>query len=329
MSKVTAVVIHEHGKPVDVARVETVEVPEVGPGDARVRMLLAPINPADLNVLEGTYPVRPRLPGVPGAEGVGRVEAIGDGVDTVKEGDLVLMPPALGTWRQALVCPADNLIPCPADIPLEQAAMLRVNPATALRMLRDFVTLAPGEWVVQNASNSGVGRAVIQLAQVHGWRTVNVVRRPELIEEMLLLGGDVVVLDKPDAEVDLRAATGDAPPRLALNAVGGDSASRLSASLAPGGTLVTYGAMSRQPLRISNGDLIFRNLTFRGFWVSQWFKEATRADRIAMFDEIFALAREGRLYTPVESIYALERAKEAIAAAAEGMRNGKILLSAD
>lgn len=327
MSKVTAVVIHEHGQPTEVARVETVALPEVGAGEARVRMLFAPINPADLNVLEGKYPVRPALPGVPGGEGVGRVEAIGDGVTAVQAGDLVLLPPALGTWRQALVCPAEDLIPCPADLPLEQAAMLRVNPATALRMLRDFVALQPGEWVVQNAANSGVGRSVIQIAQAQGWRTVNVVRRPELIEELRRLGGDAVVLDYREAEAQIHAATGGALPRLGLNAVGGDSASRLAAALAPGGTLVTYGAMSRQPMRISNADLIFRDITFRGFWVSQWYKCAARAERLAMFDEIFALARDGRLHTPVEATFPLEQAKEAIAAAAKGMRSGKILFS--
>jgi len=329
MSKVTAVVIHRHGPPTEVAQVEAWDLPEVQAGQARVRMLFAPINPADLNMLEGKYPIAPKLPGVPGGEGIGRVEAIGDGVTAVKEGDLVLLPQAVGTWRQALVCSAEDLLPCPDDIPLEQAAMLRVNPATALRMLCDFVKLEPGDWVVQNASNSGVGRAVIQIARAQGWRTVNVVRRPELIEEILLMGGDAVVLEGADADKDLRDAMGGAAAKLALNAVGGESATRLAAALAPGGTLVTYGAMSRQPLRISNADLIFRDITFRGFWVSQWYKQAGRDERLAMLEEIFALAREGRMHTPVEEVFPLARAGEAIAAAARGKRSGKILLSGE
>ncbi len=304
---------------------EQVELPRVGPKDARMRMLFAPINPADLNVLEGTYPLRPTLPGVVGGEGVGRVEEIGSAVTGVRIGEVVLLPLGVGTWRQEVVCPAEDLIPCPDDIPLEQAAMLRVNPATALRMLLDFVTLAPGEWVVQNSANSGVGRAVFQIARARGWRTINVVRRPELIEELLLLGADVVVLEGEGAEVNIRAATGEAAPRLGLNAVGGESASRLAKALAPSGTLVTYGAMSRQGMRISNGDLIFRDLSFRGFWVSRWYRQATHAARLAMFEEIFILAREGQLHTPVEAVFPLEKAKEAIEAASQGKRGGKIL----
>src|SRR5207248_10851014 len=120
-------------------------------------------------------------------------------------------------------------------------AMLRINPATALRMLRDFVDLAAGDFVIQNAANSAVGRLVIQIAKANQWRTINLVRRPELIDELRALGGDFVFLDDDDVKGQIATATGGAPMRLALNCVGGDSALRLANALAPGGTLVTYG----------------------------------------------------------------------------------------
>jgi trans-2-enoyl-CoA reductase len=248
MPKVRAIVFHQHGAPADVARVEEIEVPEPGPGEARVRVLAAPINPADLNTIEGIYPIRPVLPGVPGVEGIAAVEAIGVRVDQVCVGDRVLLPHGFGIWRSAGVAKAENLRVVPPGIDTVQAAMLKINPATALRMLRDFEPLAPGDWVLQNAANSAVGRAVIQIAHATGVRTVNVVRRPELVEELRALGADAVLVDGEDLGPKISSATAGTALRLALNAVGGDSALRLANALAPGGTVVTYGAMSRKPL---------------------------------------------------------------------------------
>jgi trans-2-enoyl-CoA reductase len=324
-SKVRAIVFHEHGTPAAVARCEEIEIPPLGPGDMRVRMLAAPINPADLNVIEGKYPVLPALPGVPGVEGVGVVEEVGVEVAGVCRGERVLLPHRLGTWREAAVLPAASLRVVPAEIPVTQAAMLRINPATALRMMRDFVPLAPGDWLLQNAANSGVGRAVIQIARATGLRTVNLVRRPELIEELRALGADVVILDDGDPRKEIAAATDGTAPRLALNAVGGDSALRLANALAPGGTIVTYGAMSRQPLRIPNGLLIFKDLHWRGFWITQWYRHATPEAEAAMFAELCDLALRGILHTPVEQVYPLDEIAIALPHAARPGRSGKVL----
>jgi len=329
-TNVSAIVLHEFGTPAEVARVESVTLPPTGADGARVRVLAAPINPADLNVLEGKYPIRPTLPGTPGVEGVGVVEEIGNDVKKVKAGDRVLLPAGWGSWREAgVVADADAALRIvPPGVPVEQAAMLRINPATALRMLRDFVELAPGDFVIQNAANSAVGRLVIQIARAEGWRTINLVRRPELIDEMRAWGGDVVVLDGEETKDEIAAATGGAKVRLALNSVGGDSALRVANALAPGGTIVTFGAMSRQPLRIPNGLLIFQDLRWRGFWISQWYREATAEADAAMFSELFDLAARGVLHSPVERVYPLSEATAAIAHAAKSQRAGKILFGA-
>ncbi len=216
----------------------------------------------------------------------------------------------------------------PPELAVEQAAMLRVNPATAWRMLRDFTELAAGDFVVQNAGNSAVGRLVIQIAKANQWRTISLVRRPELIDELRALGGDVVLLDNDEAKDQIAAVTGGAPVRLALNAVGGDSALRIANALTPGGSHVTYGAMGRQPLRIPNGLLIFKDLRWRGFWVTRWYREASREAEAAMFEGLFALARRGLLHTPVERIYPLSEAVAAVKHAAQSRRTGKILFGA-
>lgn len=327
---VSAIVLQEFGTPADVVRVESIALPPVPLDGVRVRMLATPLNPADLNVLEGKYPIRPQLPGTPGVEGVGVVEEAGAEVKQVKVGDHVLLPHGLGSWREAaVIAQADEtLTVVPAEVPVAEAAMLRINPATALRMLRDFTELAPGDFVIQNAANSAVGRLVIQIARAHGWKTINLVRRPELIDELRALGGDVVLLDDDTAKDQIAAATNGAPVKLALNCVGGESALRLANALAAHGTLVTYGAMSRQPLRIPNGLLIFKDLRWRGFWITQWYREASHEAEAAMFEELFALAKRGQLRTPVERVYPLSEAVAAVRHAQQSQRTGKILFGA-
>ncbi|HYR58825.1 MAG TPA: 2-enoyl thioester reductase domain-containing protein [Chthoniobacteraceae bacterium] len=320
--------IQRHGPPAEAARVEPVALPDPQPHEALVRMLAAPINPADLNLIEGKYGIRPELPAVMGIEGAGRVEEIGSAVTNLKPGALVLMPTRAGAWREASVVAANDLIAVPEGIAPEQAAMLRVNPATAWRMLHDFVPLARGDCVVQNAANSAVGRAVNDIGRELGFRILNVARRDDAVEEFRGSGSEAF-LDNDDLGAALERATNGAPIRLALNAVGGDSALRLAKALATGGTIVTYGAMSRQPLRIPAGLLIFSDVRWRGFWVTRWFEAATAGERAAMFGEIFSLARRGVIGAKIERVYPITAVSEALTHAAQGGRSGKILFGFD
>jgi trans-2-enoyl-CoA reductase len=326
MNKVRAIIFYEHGVPEKVTRVEEIEIEPPKSGEALVRMIAAPIHPSDLNLIEGKYPIHPVLPAIAGSEGAGVVEEIGEGVNGVAPGDLVLLPRSFGTWREAGVVGAEELVVVPHGIEPLQAAMLRVNPATAFRMLRDFVELQPGDFVVQNAGNSAVGRAVIQIAHACGWRTISLVRRASLIDELKSIGADFVFLDDEDAAPRIELAAVGRPCSLALNAVGGESALRLANALASGGTIVTYGAMSRQPLRIPNGLLIFKDLRFRGFWITPRRQRATSEESTAMINELFALARRGVLRQPVERVYALDSIREAIEHAQRSGRGGKILM---
>ena len=168
----------------------------------------------------------------------------------------------MGNWSEAYVADANSLIPLPDDMPLEQAAMLSVNPPTAWRMLETFVDLHPGDWVIQNAANSGVGRAVIQIARLRGLKTVNIVRRKDLISELEAEGADVVITDEIPLSKQIRDLIGNGTAPLGLNAVGGESAREIAKSLSDHGTLVTYGAMGLQPLQMSNSLLIFKDLCF-------------------------------------------------------------------
>src|SRR6266516_2742838 len=323
---INAAVYEKHGNPADVLHVETRSWPMPAANEAVVKMYAAPINPADLNQIEGKYPVRAELPATPGFEGAGVVTELGRGVNGLTIGALVILPHNIGTWRDAVAVKAEELVVVPEGIEPVQAAMLKINPLTAWRLLHDYVDLQKGDWLIQNAANSAAGRDVIQIAHELGYRTVNVVRRAELIEELRAEGGDVVLVDGDNLREEVKSPTGGASIRLGLNSVGGDSALRLANCLAPAGTLVSFGAMSLQPLKIPTGLLIFKDLRFRGIWINKWYDNATPSERMTAFRPLFDMARRGLLKTKVEKAYRLSEVKTAVAHAAQGKRSGKIIL---
>src|SRR5438309_4595915 len=325
METINAAVYETHGNPADVLQVESQPWPTPSAGEVIVKMRAAPINPADLNQIEGKYPVRAQLPATPGFEGAGIVAEVDRGVTNVAVGALVILPHNIGTWRDAVAVKADELVVVPAGIKPVHAAMLKINPMTAWRLLHDYVDLARGDWLIQNAANSAAGRAVIQIAHELGYKTVNVVRRPELIDELRGEGGDVVLVDGEKLRDEVKDATSGAAIRLGLNSVGGESALRLANCLAFGGTLVSFGAMSLQPLKILTGLLFSKYLRFRGIWINKWYDDAMMQERMEAFKRLFDMAKRGLLKTKVEKAYPIEDAKAAVAHAAQSKRSGKII----
>jgi trans-2-enoyl-CoA reductase len=326
MSKtIKAIVYERHGNPAEVLQIQTQPWPKPAADEAVVEMRAAPINPADINAIEGKYPGRREVPAVPGFEGAGVVVEVGENVSTINKGALVILPHNIGTWREAIAVKASELVPVPPEIEPVHAAMLKINPMTAWRLLHDYVALARGDWLIQNAANSAAGRAVIQIAHELGFKTVNVVRRAELIDELRAEGGDVVLVDHEKLRDEVKSATGGAEIRLGLNSVGGDSALHLANCLAFGGTLVSFGAMSMQPIKIPTGLLIFKDLRFRGIWINKWYNDATMQERMKTFQALFEMARRGLLKTKVEKAYAIDDAKAAVAHASQSGRSGKII----
>jgi len=326
MAKTIKVVVYQtHGKPAEVLQIKTEPWPKPTADEVVVAMRAAPINPADINSIEGKYPARRDVPAIPGFEGAGVVVELGANVKSIANGALVILPHNIGTWREAVAVKASELVVVPSDIEPMQAAMLKINPLTAWRLLHGYVDLKRGDWIIQNAANSGAGRAVIQIAHELGFKTVNVVRRGELVEELRAEGGDIVLVDGEKLRDEVKAATNGAAIRLGLNSVGGDSALRLANCLAFGGTLVSFGAMSLQPLKIPTGLLIFKDLRFRGIWINHWYDNASQTERMAAFNPLFDMAKRGLLKTKIEESYPIEQAKEAVAHAMHDKRSGKIV----
>jgi len=318
------------GPPEEVAEIIEVDEPGApGPGRVNVRVLASPINPADLLNMEGRYGAElPPLPQTQGAEGVGRVAAIGEGVTNVAVGDLVT-PPARGMWREMVQGPAAGLTALPAEADLLQLSMLRANPATAWLMLKDYVDLQPGDWVIQNAANSAVGRHVIRLAKSQGWKTVNVVRRAELVDELMEIGADSVLVDGDDLADRVSEVTGGTLPRLGIDAIGGAAIQRLARSTGDGGTVVNYGLLSGEPLMIDARETVFRDITVRGFWLAPWFGKTDPKEIGATYAFLGRLVADGTLHIPVEATYPLSQVKDAVAHAAREGRSGKIIITMD
>jgi trans-2-enoyl-CoA reductase len=321
----TRIVFHQTGKPADVLQTEAFTPRPPQSGEVLVRILAAPVNPADLNTIEGTYGVKLDLPATPGVEGCG--EVVTSAAAAFQAGDRVIFLRRADTWASHSTVAADSLFKLPSGIDSLQAAMLKVNPATAWRLLHGIEAAAKGDWIVQNAGNSAVGRCVIQLARDLGIRTVSFVRRPELMDELHALGADHVFLDDDDGLAAAKSALGGAKAALAFNAVGGESALRIMKLLREGGTHITYGAMGRKPLTLPNGLLIFRDIRVRGLWVTRWVENAPTSEVHAVYQDLATRVAAGKLLQPVDSTFPLDQADQALARLDAPERAGKVLFT--
>lgn len=328
----SAVKYTKHGDPTIVLKYEKEDVPStVGAKDVALKILAAPINPSDINMIEGVYGKKPELPSVGGNECVAEVSAVGSGVTSLKVGDWVIPATVgFGTWREMAVVGEDNLLKVPSNMYDDMvdineaddertklkkeltnnhnrlhnicyASSVSVNPCTAYRLLRDYVTLKEGDVIMQNGANSMVGQAVIQMAREMGVKTINIVRsdRPYCENELRLLtnlGGDICVPDTFVNTTGFRELLKELPAcKLAFNCVGGENSTEMIRSLASGATVVTYGGMSKKPFTIPYDVLTQRQITLKGHWMAKWNEEHSKETRTKMIEDIASMIREKQL----------------------------------
>lgn len=320
-----AIQIEAFGNPAEVLKL--VDIPDVGPpgaGEVVIALEASPINMSDLLMISGRYGHRPKLPSIVGTEGVGRVVAVGSGVKHLKEGDRTLVPYPAPAWAERIKTDATRLRPLAGDN-VQQLAMLGINPPTAYLMLTDYVKLTPGAWVIQNAANSGVGRALIGIAKSQGLKTVNVVRRDDVVAELKAAGGDVVLVDGPDLVKRVATETGGAQISLAIDGVADTATANLIGCLAPKGSLVFYSAISGKPFTAPAQPFIFRDIAIRGFWLANWFNSASADQITAMYDQLAPLVASGVISAPVAGTFSFAQIPEAVAVAAKN--RGKALFT--
>jgi NADPH:quinone reductase-like Zn-dependent oxidoreductase len=314
------------GDPADVLHVEQTARPEPGPGAVRVRTLLSPIHNHDLWTVRGTYGFKPGLPARAGTEAVGVVDAVGEGVDGLRPGQRVVTGGTFGVWAEYFTAPAAGLIPVPEGIDDAAASQLVSMPFSALSLI-EFLELSPGDWIAQNAANGAVGRLVAQLAAARGINVLGLVRRDAGVDELAAHGiENVVSTEGDDWRERADAITAGAPIRAGVDSVGGSASGDVLALLAENGTLVAFGAMASPVMKISSGDVIFKQATVKGFWGSKVSSAMEPARRAALLGELVTRVADGTITLPVSETYSFDRISEAATANFEPGRVGKVLL---
>src|ERR671930_573587 len=280
MTTMQALVMHAVGEPADVLRLETRPVPEPDPGQVRIRVQAAPIHPTDLHIMRGRYGFSPELPAVLGMECVGVVDALGDGVETVAVGERVITVGITGTWQQYLVADAARVVAVPDQMSTSTAAQLLTNPLTALLLVTSKLDVQPGEWLLQTAAGSTVGRLVLQLGRHLGFKTIDVVRRRA---------------EDEDLRRRVREIAGEDGVSKAIDSVAGQLGAEVFHSLAPGGEMIVYGALSthrqteadRLTLPLDARSMIYGTKIVRGFWLYRWFSITPQEQTGAALGDIF------------------------------------------
>lgn len=318
---------HEFGNPAEVLRVEEVERPAPGAGQVLVKMRARTINPSDLLTVRGLYGSLPVPPATPGLEGMGEVAEVGEGVGHLRAGQRVISLGVPGTWADYIVAPAAQLIPVPDAVSDQTAAQFVVNPLTAWIMTVEELALQPGEWLLQTAAGSTLGRVVLQIARQRGFKTINVVRRREQAEELKALGADeVICTDDEDIPERTGEITGKEGLRKAIDAVGGETGAAVMRSLGRGGVMLVYGGLSGRAMPIDGGRMIFTSSTLRGFWLGEWMRSAPPERQQAVTAEMLRSMATSEIVPPVEAEYPLSEVLAAVAHSERPGRSGKVLL---
>jgi NADPH:quinone reductase len=327
MSK--AVVFDEFGKPTEVLRVREIATPSPSAGQVRVRMIASPINPSDLLVVRGEYGRLPKLPATPGFEGVGVVEAAGPGLlGKLRLGKRVaVLNSGGGNWREQVIVPARQVVPVLRSVTDEQAAAFFVNPASALLMTRYILRVPQGEWLLQTAAGSALGRMVIRLGRQYGFRTINVVRRRDQAQELLRAGADAAICSSEESlEERVKEITGGNGVRFAIDAVGGATATAVVRNLAPAGRLLLYGTLSGEPMTVDPRTLMVADARVEGFWLSNWVRQQNVLTMLGLFRRINRLLAANVLTSDTAASFPLDEVGAAVSQAEMPGRSGKILL---
>ncbi len=316
-----AIQLTAYGNPVEYTNVAEInDIGAIKNDEVIIQVLYSPVNPSDLLLANGTYPIHPALPSVIGGEGVGRVESIGSSVLNVKPGDIVTIPFGTFAWSEKVVAKAADLFILPADVDLRQAAMFSINPTTAVLLLEEFVSLRAGDWVVLNAANASASNTIIAVAKSKGIKTLGLVRRKEAIDIALKAGADIVLVDDENVVSEAKKLTNNAEIKLGLDAVGGKATGSIAHILGKEGHLVSYAILSGEPIIVSQRDLIFKMVTIHGFfmYLPTYLPKLKDAKRQSL-----KLLEQGKINVPIAEIYPPERIKEALQHTING---GKVLL---
>lgn len=315
------------GNPAEVLYLRDVPVPSPQAGEVLLRAKVRAINPSDIAYIQGGYGIKPKPPCGAGFEGMGVVEAHGEGVDAAKfpKGMRVSFTSLTGVWQEYVAVHAATLIPLPDAVSDETGAQIFVNPFTAWAMLHEC-GLKAGDWLLLTAGASVFCQLVLQLAVARGINVICTVRRDDFTEHLLKLGAKAVVnTAKEDVRVRVKELT-KYGANAALESIGGEAGAHALESLTRGGIMLVYGMLSFQPIPMNSAVVIFKQLTVRGFWLTTWMQTAPKDVQHAAAKELLTLFATGKLTAPVDATFDLAEIKEAVIRSETPGRAGKVLL---
>lgn len=324
-----AAVFDRPGQPDEVLAVRDVPTPSPRRGEVLVRMLASPVNPSDLLYVQGNYSLRPTYPATPGFEGVGVIEASGGGLygRFLQGRRVAVLGTRTGNWAEYTVAPARQCVPISSDIPDDQAATFFVNPATAYVLTRKLLAVPAGEWLLQTAAGSALGKMVVRLGKVFGFRTINVVRRREQVAELQSLGAESVLVESDGPLPDqVRGSVRIDGVPFVLDAVGGETGTQAVRCLTRGGTAVLYGLLSGEPVSVDPRFLITGSKTVRGFWLGEYMQSLPLVKKLGLVRRLRDLVRAGVLTSDIAASYPLDLVTDAVRQAAAPGKRGKVLL---
>lgn len=350
-----ALIIEEYGEPAEVLKLVELAQPEPGPGQVRVRMRYSPVNPSDFLTMRGGYrrslermiwnrgestlsfdPARMRPlvppPVSPGADGMGVVEAAGDGwmARRLIGKRVIVLGSASGNWREQVVVAAMQAFPVPAGVSDEQAAMFLVNPMTAWAMVTGVLKVPRGAWLLQSGGAAQLARMVIRLGRRNGFRTISIVRRADAAQELQALGADAVVdASHEDIVERVAALTANRGVGYALDCVGGETLAAMMRCIAPGAHLVCYGSLASDRLDFPVRDLMAPAARIEGFMLPQWIARQSMPGRLRAMRAVGQRIADGTLASEVGRVFAMQDYREALAEAVRPGRGGKALLRFD
>lgn len=321
-----AIELEANGTP---PRVVEKPVPSLGETDVLVQIAAAPINPSDLLFLEGRYGLKKPLPVVPGFEGSGTIVAVGSAwwlrpylgrrvaCGTPDDSD--------GTWAEYMRTPAMRCIPLSSKVSSVQGATLLVNPLTAWALV-ELARSDKHAAAIQTAAASSLGLMVVRIANRANLPLINIVRR-EAQAATLREHGAMHVLNSsdPDFAQQLADMCAYLRPTILLDAVGGALTGQIMAAMPDQSQAVIYGALAGDTTTVNIQDLLFRQQTVRGFWLSGWFAQQGLPGLLRASNRVQSLIGED-FRTTVQAAYPLERIHDAIAHYQRQMSAGKVLL---
>lgn len=338
-----AVIFDSPGAPDSVLSVRDVPEPVASHGQVQVRMLCCPVNPSDLMFVRGEYTLQARCPATPGFEGVGVVESAGGGLRAkLMVGKRVaVLSRQGGNWAEKNVVPATQVIPfsnlLTGNLTREQQATFFVNPVTAYVMTREVLRVPRGEWLLQTAAGSVLGRMIIRLGKHTGFRTLCVVRRKEQVDELKAEGADAVVWFDPavhsandfrsaiDSATD--AAARDGRIQSAIDCVGGRTGSAVVSVLGKRARLLVFGTLSGESIPLQARSLMTVGASIEGFWLGNYMETLSLPARLKLVRTVSRLIRDGVLSSEISSSFTLDEITTAVQTAESPGRGGKVLLN--